>query len=134
MLADQLSKYLVHLKLAAGESIPIIKNIFHITLVHNTGCAFGMFQHQAPILIGLSILVIVIVVILYRRVIGSQRIFRAAAGLLIGGASGNLIDRLRFGYVIDFLDFQIWPVFNIADSAITIGVALMLWKLGVAKK
>ena len=129
LLIDQLSKHLVHLKLVPGESVPIIKNVFHITLVHNTGCAFGMFRHQATILMALSILTIVMILVFYRQLVGSGRILRVAVGLLIGGASGNLIDRLRFGYVVDFLDFQIWPVFNLADSAVTIGVVLILWNL-----
>ncbi len=129
LLIDQLSKHLVHLKLVPGESVPIIKNVFHISLVHNTGCAFGLFRHQATILMALSILTIVMILVFYRQLVGSGRILRVAVGLLIGGASGNLIDRLRFGYVVDFLDFQIWPVFNLADSAVTIGVVLILWKL-----
>lgn len=129
LLIDQLSKYLVHLKLVPGESVPIIKNVFHISLIHNTGCAFGLFRHQATILMALSILTIVMILVFYRQLVGSGRIMRVAVGLLIGGASGNLIDRLRFGYVVDFLDFQIWPVFNLADSAVTIGVVLILWNL-----
>ena len=129
LLIDQLSKCLVHLKLVPGESIPIIKNVFHISLIHNTGCAFGLFRHQATILMALSILTIVMILVFYRQLVGSGRILRVAVSLLIGGASGNLIDRLRFGYVVDFLDFQIWPVFNLADSAVTIGVALILWNL-----
>ena len=129
LLIDQLSKYLVHLKLVPGESVPIIKNVFHISLIHNTGCVFGLFRHQATILMALSILTIVMILVFYRQLVGSGRIMRVAVGLLIGGASGNLIDRLRFGYVVDFLDFQIWPVFNLADSAVTIGVVLILWNL-----
>ncbi len=129
LLVDQLSKYLVHLKLVPGESIPIIKGVFHISLIHNTGCAFGMFQHQAAILMILSILTIAMILIFYRQAAGLECILQVGVGLLLGGASGNLVDRLRSGYVIDFLDFKVWPVFNLADSAVTIGVVLILWKL-----
>ncbi len=129
LLIDQLSKYLVHLKLIPGESIPVIKNVFHISLIHNTGCAFGMFQHQTTVLRGLSILTIVMILVFFRQIARSERILQVGTALLMGGACGNLVDRLRFGYVVDFLDFKIWPVFNLADSAVTVGVVLILWKL-----
>jgi len=129
LLIDQLSKFLVCSKLVPGVSIPVIKNVFHISLVHNTGCAFGMFRYQTFFLTGLSMLTVVVILIFYWRTARSERMLRIGTGLLMGGACGNLIDRLRFGYVIDFLDFQVWPVFNIADSAVTVGVALIIWMM-----
>ncbi len=99
-----------------------------MTLSHNTGAAFGIFQHHTHILTFLSILTILVILIFYRKISHSGRILRIGIGLVAGGASGNLIDRLMFGYVIDFLDFQVWPVFNIADSAITVGVVLLIGK------
>ena len=129
LLIDQFCKYFVRSKLALGESIPLIKNVFHLTLMHNSGAAFGLLQDQTHILTFLSILTVAIILIFYRRVARSGFIFQVAFGLIVGGASSNLADRLMFGHVIDFIDFRVWPVFNIADSALTVGVILLLWKI-----
>ena len=129
LLVDQLSKLLVNSKLVPGESIPIVENLFHISLVNNTGCAFGMLPYNSLFLTILSVLTILVISIFCWRFDGSDLILRAGAGMIIGGACGNLLDRLRFGYVIDFLDFRVWPVFNIADTAITVGVILVIWRL-----
>jgi len=126
---DQLTKYLIPQLISPGESVIIIKNFFYITLVHNTGIAFGLFKNQTAIFIIISIVTIVLIffsILLRRkyREIHKSELF--AFSLILAGAVGNLIDRLRFGYVVDFLDFRIWPVFNIADSAITVGIILIL--------
>ena len=129
LFLDQFTKLIIRSGLSEGESIPLIRNVFHISLVHNTGAVFGLFRHQTLILTGISILMFVVILFLYRRIAASVRILRVGFALIAGGSLGNLIDRLRFGYVVDFLDFRVWPVFNIADSAITAGAILVLWKV-----
>jgi len=126
LILDQLSKYIVSSSLDIGQSKDIIKGIFSVTLVYNTGAAFGIFKNQALFFIIISILAIAFIAVLIKRKTGTLSLADFALGLILGGAIGNLIDRLRFGCVIDFLDFKVWPVFNIADSAITIGVFLLI--------
>ncbi len=134
LLLDQSTKLMVRLRLGPGESIPVIRNILHINLVHNKGAAFSLFQDQTVILTGISILSLVIILLFYRQIARSGQPLRIGFGLIVGGTLGNLVDRLWHGYVVDFLDFQIWPVFNVADSAITVGVLLLLWKTIVKSK
>lgn len=127
VILDQYSKYLVIHKLSFGQSIPIIPNAFHLTPISNTGIAFGLFKGNNTILTFSSIVVILILSFFWKRIV-PDRLFsgRLAIGFILGGAIGNLIDRIRFKHVIDFLDFRVWPIFNLADSAITVG-ALMLF-------
>lgn len=127
---DQLSKACVSRLFAVGESRPVIKNIFHLSLVHNTGVAFGLFRNHNTLLSLLSIAVILYIAwdsLAHKK--DKSLCQRVALGLILGGACGNLLDRIRLGYIIDFLDFRIWPVFNIADSAITIGIILLAIEL-----
>jgi signal peptidase II len=128
---DQFSKFLISKNLFLGQSIPIIRDFFHLTLVHNRGAAFGILKNQAVFLIFVSLFAIALIYSnLKRKDTGSKiSLHRVALGLILAGALGNLIDRLCYGYVIDFLDFRIWPVFNLADSAITIGAVLLGWSL-----
>ena len=129
LISDQLSKNVLLNNFAFGESVPIIKNIFHITLVFNPGIAFGMFKDHTVRFSILSAVVIGFIIfnlIKQKKQKQVDKIENLALYLILGGALGNLIDRLRFGFVIDFLDFRIWPVFNIADTAITIGLILLL--------
>jgi len=132
---DQLTKGFLSRRLYPGESIPIIKNILHISLVHNTGIAFGLFKNQTFFFIVLSLVVIAYILRDFRlRMQHYNPARHIALGLILGGACGNLLDRIRFGYVIDFLDFRIWPVFNIADSAITVGAIILGIELLFSKK
>lgn len=127
---DQLSKFLVTKNLALNQSIPVIKGIFHLTLLHNRGAAFGIFKNQTLLFIFTSI--IAVILIFSRLKTSGFKAFSLnilSLVFILAGALGNLIDRLFFGYVIDFLDFRIWPVFNIADSAITIGAILLGWSI-----
>lgn len=127
--ADQVSKQFILVRLPIGESLPILPGLFHLTTVHNTGIAFGLFQND-PRLLTLLISVCVLLLLLFSwRVVQEPLLERLAYGFILGGAVGNLIDRVRFGWVIDFLDLRIWPVFNVADSGITIGVILFAWKI-----
>jgi len=126
---DQTTKVLLSSYLTLDESLPIVENIFHLTLVHNTGIAFGMFKNQTALFIVISILTIGLIaynIVMSRKREQLHRVERLALFLILAGSIGNLFDRIRLGYVIDFLDFRVWPVFNVADSAITIGVILIL--------
>ena len=126
LVLDQATKYLASINLLEGETIPVINGIFHITLVHNRGAAFGLFQAHSGVFVALSIIVASLILYLNYRWVNKGALVTCVLALIVGGAIGNLIDRLRFGYVVDFLDFRIWPVFNVADSAISIGTIVLI--------
>lgn len=125
---DQLSKFIVTSNVSYFQPVPVIKDFFYITLVHNRGAAFGILKNQTPLFIFTSVLA-VILIILNLKGGKNRKSYNIFLGLILAGALGNLIDRVFFGYVIDFLDFRIWPVFNVADSAITIGAVLLAWSI-----
>lgn len=129
VILDQFSKYIVVENMVLGESIPIIEKVFHLTYILNPGAAFGMFAHNRLFFIAIAVIVIGIIIWARREILASPWEVKAGCGLFLGGAIGNLIDRARQGLVIDFFDFRIWPVFNIADIAICIGVGLIIWNL-----
>lgn len=129
VILDQFSKYIVVENMALGESIPIIEEVFHLTYILNPGAAFGMFAHNRLFFIAIAVIVIGIIIWARREILASPWEVKAGCGLFLGGAIGNLIDRARQGLVIDFFDFRIWPVFNIADIAICIGVGMIIWNL-----
>lgn len=129
VILDQFSKYIVVENMALGESVPIIEEVFHLTYILNPGAAFGMFAHNRLFFIAIAVVVIGIIIWARREILASPWEVKAGCGLFLGGAIGNLIDRARQGLVIDFFDFRIWPVFNIADIAICIGVGLIIWNL-----
>ena len=129
---DRLTKNFFMNFLSSGESFPIVRDFLHVTLVHNTGIAFGFFKEHGSVFIVIPLIAIVLLVfnIFYYKQNNEalSRSYILGFSLILGGAMGNLIDRIRFGYVIDFIDFRVWPVFNIADSAITIGAVIIAWK------
>ncbi len=127
VLVDQLTKFLALQFLPPHKSIPIIANVFHLSLVKNSGIAFGLFGERAPGLMIIIIFCLVALILLSIQMRQALLIQRVSIAFILGGAAGNLIDRFVFGHVIDFLDFRIWPVFNIADSFITIGVAIFIF-------
>jgi signal peptidase II len=131
---DQISKQLILAYFSqptAPIAIPLIPHIFELTLVHNTGAAFGIFRGDSVLFIFIGIAVVAIA-LLYARFRNSEGLLlKVCFGLILGGAAGNLLDRVRQGYVTDFFYFHIghifsWPVFNVADSGITIGVLLLI--------
>ncbi len=129
-LLDQLTKFFALTCLASVETVPVIPNIFHLTLVHNTGIAFGFFQGSRLLPAAITLSLIVLTVWGAKSAKHGQKPAESLAlAVILGGAIGNWLDRLRLGAVTDFLDFRIWPVFNIADSAITVGVCFYLWML-----
>ena len=131
LAADRFTKIFFSQILSVGESIPVIRNIFHFTLVHNTGIAFGLFKNQGVVFVIIPIIAIIFIAFnIYYHQHNTQvsRAYIIGFALILGGAIGNLVDRILFGYVIDFIDLRIWPVFNVADSAITIGTLIILLK------
>ncbi|BCV20912.1 signal peptidase II [Moorella sp. Hama-1] len=129
LAVDQVSKYLIRTNFQPNESLPVIGSIFHLTYVHNPGAAFGLLAHKTQVFIGVTVLVAIIILAAYRYLPPGRPLLRLALALMLGGALGNLLDRLRFGYVVDFLDLRIWPVFNLADMAIVAGVIILCWQL-----
>ena len=119
---DQLTKFFIVKHFKVSQSLPILNNIFHLTFVKNTGAGFGILKGFNSFLILISLAVIGIIFYYYRQIKQNQILLQIIAAFVLGGTIGNLIDRINLGYVIDFLDFRIWPVFNIADSFVTIGI------------
>jgi len=128
---DQLTKFFIKNNFQLNQSTPIIKNILHITYITNTGSAFGLFKGLNWFFIFFSIIVISAIFYFINQIGNNEKMMQLSVGLVLGGTIGNLIDRIAYGAVIDFIDFRIWPVFNVADSAVTISVVLLitlLWK------
>ncbi len=128
--ADQFVKELVRFRFYPGESVPVVSGFFSLTYVRNTGAAWGMFDGSNVALALFSLAVLALLVVCRRHFIGPHPVQRFALGLMAGGIVGNLFDRLRLGYVVDFLHFYRggyhFPSFNIADAAICTGVFLYL--------
>src|SRR3989344_3195921 len=104
----------------------IINKTIPLNYIQNTGAGFGLFKDSANILIFVSIIAIGLILYYYKKIPENSVSVQIAAGLILGGAIGNLIDRIRLGSVIDFIDLKFWPSFNIADSAITIGAVIII--------
>ncbi len=135
---DQFTKYLVRMHFALGESRPVIPGFFDLTYVRNTGAAFGILSERGPWLVVLSVVMLGVIVVFRRAFLTDGMISRLAMALMISGILGNLIDRLKLSYVVDFLDFH-WqthhfPAFNLADSAICTGVGLYILSQFLASK
>ena len=131
ILLDQLTKLWVRTSFVyGGEPQAVIPGFFNLVYVRNTGAAWGMLGGQQVLLVLLSIAVLVMLALYHRRLLNPTLDHRIALGLMTGGILGNLIDRVRLGWVTDFLDFHVgawhWPSFNVADSAICIAVGIYL--------
>lgn len=127
VIVDQISKYLVSSLMQTGQSITLINNFLYITYLRNPGAAFGMFPYQTVFFIVITVVVAILILYYYRILSDDHKWLRFSLALQLGGALGNLIDRVRGGYVIDFINFTVWPpVFNLADSAIVIGIGIFL--------
>lgn len=129
-ILDQWSKWLVMSKMAQGDSIPLIDGLFYLTYVRNPGAAFGMLPYKTVFFVVVTIAVLIGIIIFFRRIPEDRVLLKMGLALEVGGAAGNLLDRLRFGHVIDFFDFRVWPVFNVADIGIVIGVGILFIELG----
>jgi signal peptidase II len=138
VLVDQLTKFFILKHLLLGQTVKAIPGVFNITYVQNPGGAFGFLANLSPgmrtfIFLFISSLAVGLIFYFYMKTPQTQAWLAAGFALIFGGAIGNLIDRVRFGVVIDFLDFYIqkyhWPAFNIADSAISVGIGIFLFHL-----
>lgn len=108
------------------QSFPLIENIAYITVVFNTGTAFGLLPGRVNLLIGLSLILMLIFLLVVKLEKQKTATFLLATGLILGGAASNLIDRLILGAVVDYINLKIWPVFNLSDAAITTGAVLLI--------
>ena len=131
---DQVSKLCAVKFLSGASSVPVIENIFHLTLVYNTGAAFGIFRSRPHLFIVIAFISIAFIVyLLSRKTHAFTFSGRLALYFILGGTLGNLVDRLRLGHVIDFFDFRVWPVFNVADSFITVGAVILCWSILIGR-
>ena len=126
LILDQLTKWQVIENLSVGESWPTT-GFLRFTHAWNTGTAFSLFQGQGDILTWVSLVAVVVLTWIYRSIDDPPWVLRIAFGLQFGGAIGNIVDRVRIGHVTDFIDVGPWPIFNIADSSIVIGIGLMIF-------
>lgn len=132
LLADQLTKRWIITHLQFGEPwnpISFLRPLVSLTYVTNTGAAFGLFPGGSDLFVGVAVLAVVGIVTYYVRLSLGQWLVEFSLGLMLGGAVGNLLDRLTHGHVIDFIDFKVWPVFNVADSSIVIGMLILAYHL-----
>ena len=134
IVLDQITKVWASASLELYESIAVMP-FFNITLAHNTGAAFSFLAQaggwQRWFFTGIAVVVSVVIIVWMKRLPSGERMQAVALALVLGGALGNVIDRVIYGYVVDFLDVYYqqmhWPAFNIADSAITVGAVLLIW-------
>jgi signal peptidase II len=126
-IIDRLTKLAALRLLESDRSIEILSGVFHITMVRNRGAAFGLFKDHTGIFVAISLAVIAAIIIYVWRGDVSSSVAAVSLGLILGGSAGNLVDRIRYGHVVDFLDFRVWPVFNVADSCITAGAAVLVF-------
>lgn len=142
LILDQATKIAVDRAMPLNHSIAVIGNFFNLTYIRNTGAAFGLLAAaessiRLPFLVVFSVLAIAFILVLIRRLPESEKALTVALAFILGGAVGNLIDRVLYGAVIDFFDFYWssyhWPAFNFADSFITVGVVIALFRLSTSK-
>jgi signal peptidase II len=133
VVTDQLTKWWILAHLSIGESL-VDFGFFRIIRVQNNGAAFGIFKGHPLVFtvfdfVGIAVLLALVLVLRRRWPFLDRMPVRAGIGLILGGTIGNLIDRLRVGQVTDFLDFKIWPTFNVADACITVGVIILIFSI-----
>ena len=131
LFADQITKGLAETLLPRhpDQSVMIAGDIMRFTYVANRGAAFGILQDRTAFFVIVGVGVIAVILASYRYFPVTGSLLNLALGLQLGGAVGNLVDRVRYGYVVDFIDVSVWPVFNLADSAIVIGVGILAFRL-----
>lgn len=138
VILDQISKYFVVKLVQPVFTIPIIQNVFHLTYAENTGAAFSILSNRLPVLTIMNGIFIIFLVFYQYRMIRSKGspMFIMSLSFIIGGALGNMLDRLRLGYVVDFFDFRLinFAIFNVADSFIVIGAILLMIMILIEEK
>jgi len=133
VIADQLTKQVVGRTLALGESVDIV-GPFSIHHVQNSGIAFGLFSSRTSIVIAITAVAVCAMLVFFARSGGRHPVLPVALGLVLGGSIANLIDRIRLGHVTDFLDLVAWPAFNLADTFIVVGVAILFGALALGDR
>jgi signal peptidase II len=126
LIGDQLTKLIVLHSFTPNETRVVIPHVLWWTYVQNTHGAFGLFGDSAPLLIVMAIVVLGVFWVAFRDAARNSLLVRIAFGAIVGGAIGNIVDRLHYHFVIDFIDLHWWPVFNIADSCISVGVVVLV--------
>ncbi|MBR7149068.1 MAG: signal peptidase II [Firmicutes bacterium] len=139
---DWLTKYWIQTSMALNDTIPVIDGIFHITYIHNYGAAFSILEGKQSFLLivtGIAMAAILGYMVVTQIKKKAQPMELWSLALILAGGIGNFIDRVRLGYVVDFFDFRIWPIFNVADIAVCCGCGLLIfyvliWEPRMAKK
>ena len=130
-IIDQVTKYIIRASLNLGSGVVVIPHLFNIVHSRNKGAAFGMFQNHSQYLTVITFVAVFLILYLFITTPKKDKLLRAAYGMILGGALGNLYDRVISGYVTDFLDFHIgqhsWPTFNVADSCISVAIVLIIY-------
>ena len=126
ILIDQIVKYIIRSAMYIGESIPVVRDVFHITYVQNRGAAFNMLDGQSLILTLVPAVAIIVAIWYMEKHLNEHWTLILSLGLVISGGIGNLIDRTILGFVTDMLDFRFWPVFNVADIAVCVGAGFLI--------
>lgn len=129
VIMDQLSKFYIQTHMVLGMSVPVLEDVFHITYILNPGAAFGLFEHQTAFFVMIAAGMVIATLYFYPKIPKQYKLLRFGMGLMVGGALGNVIDRIKTGYVVDFFDFRIWPIFNIADAGIVCGVGCIIFTI-----
>jgi signal peptidase II len=129
LLLDQISKWIITANFYGHPSKVVIENILSITYTTNTGGAFGLFSHHPQFFVILSSMLVLAGLIMIPQVFRLSRLYQFTIGSIIGGAAGNLVDRIRVGSVIDFINLHFWPIFNVADIAICVGVFILFFQV-----
>jgi signal peptidase II len=128
VILDQFTKYLAIKFLQLNTPVSLINHFLNLTLVRNRGAAFGLLQNQLLLFVLVSCFTVGLIIYNLRSK-NNSLILKISLSLILGGAIGNLIDRIRFGFVVDFLDLRVWPVFNFADAMITIAAVALTWEI-----
>ncbi len=133
LILDQLTKAWVRSSMSLNETIPILGDVVRLTYIHNEGAAFGLSigEYSSPVFLVLAAIASVLVLYLLLTAPRAERMQRIALALILGGALGNIVDRIRWSMVVDFIQVGVaghfWPIFNVADSAVTVGAAMLAW-------
>lgn len=136
VVLDQLTKWWVLQTMSLGESVPVLGAFFRLTYIHNPGAVFGLRLGNPSLHLALAFVALIVVAGFMWRIAHEDRLIAIGLSLVLGGAIGNIIDRVRYGVVIDFLDFGIgsarWWVFNLADACVSVGTILLIFILSIA--
>ena len=127
LIADQFTKFWVQTHMALGESIPVIPDVFHITYILNKGAAFGILSEQRFFFLAIVFVLLVALFFLRKYIANGSVALKLGTALLVSGALGNASDRFHLHAVVDFFDFRVWPIFNVADIGICLGVVALIW-------